>query len=115
MTQIIFQNSSNATSLLQHSIKSGQKLNIHEYNEAVRKELNLAKEVQNDNDQFQSEDVIGNLPLSQKRVIERIVKGKASSWLSMMPVARDGYDLTAQQFRDQLGLRYGQECACRTL
>ena len=71
--------------------------------------MNLAKEVQNNNDQIQSEAVIGDLPLSQKRVIERIVKGKASSWLSMMPIVRDGYDLTAQQFRDQLALRYGKK------
>ena len=51
-------------------------------------------------DEVQADAVIESFPQSQKRVIKRVVDGKASSWLSVLPVARVGYDLTAQQFRD---------------
>ena len=49
------------------------------------------------------------LPPLQQRRLRRIVKGDASTWLSVLPLERDGYDLSATQFRDQLAIRYGRE------
>ena len=42
-------------------------------------------------------------------MLKRIVDGKASTWLGVLPIARDVYDLTAKQFRDKLAERYGTE------
>lgn len=95
-----FNNSSNATVIMQHAIKTGDKLNVHEHNDDVEKVLKVAKHFQAVKDEVQADAVIESFPQSQKRVIKRVVDGKASSWLSVLPVARDGYDLTAQQFCD---------------
>ena len=94
---------------MQHAIKTGDKLNVHEHHDDVEKVLKVAKDFQAVKDEVQADAVIESFPQSQKRVIKRVVDGKASSWLSVLPVARDGYDLTAQQFRDNLARRYGKE------
>ena len=55
-----------------------------------------------------SESIMDELPVQQKRVLDRVLEGKMSGWLSVLPIAQDGFDLSAQQFRDQLALRYGK-------
>ena len=37
------------------------------------------------------------------------MKSEASTWLTVLPLQQDGYDLSATQFRDQLAIRYGRE------
>ena len=49
------------------------------------------------------------LPLfdsKQQRAILRAKDGNISSWLSVLPLARSQFDLSAQEFRDGLALRY---------
>ena len=53
--------------------------------------------------------IIDTLPTNQKRDLKRIIKEKVSSWLSVLPTVKDGFDLSAQQFRDRLFERYGRE------
>ena len=42
----------------------------------------------------------------QQRAILRAKDGNISSWLSVLPLARSQFDLSAQEFRDGLALRY---------
>ena len=42
----------------------------------------------------------------QQRAILRARDGNISSWLSVLPLARSQFDLSAQEFRDGLALRY---------
>ena len=49
------------------------------------------------------------LPLfdsKQQRAISRAKDGNISSWLSVLPLARSQFDLSAQEFRDGLDLHY---------
>ena len=50
-----------------------------------------------------------NCQCCRKKVVQRVIEGKASGWLSVLPSVRDGFDLSAQQFRDRLAERYGRE------
>mmetsp|Transcript_18461 Transcript_18461/g.23887 ORF Transcript_18461/g.23887 Transcript_18461/m.23887 type:complete len:329 (-) Transcript_18461:131-1117(-) len=109
LASVNFKNSSQATALMQYAIETGNRLNVFDHNDDVIRVLKNAKSMQVMKDEVQSEAVIDDLPNSQKRVIKRVVDGKASSWLSVLPIARDGYDLTAEQFRDKLAERYGRE------
>ena len=51
------------------------------------------------------------MPAAQQRTLNRIVKGDASTWLTVLPLQADGYDMSATQFRDQLAIRYHCEPA----
>ena len=42
----------------------------------------------------------------RSRALKRSRDNDLSAWLSVMPIACDNYDLTAQEFRDALAVRY---------
>lgn len=52
-------------------------------------------------------------PARQKRSVERsinsIMKNASSNWLSIMPLVKDHFDLSPQEFRDALAIRYHKE------
>ena len=99
----------NATCMITHAIKNGHKLDVHEHNGHAIKALKESKAVRDNCFEIQSETVIEQLPTRQQKVLKRILDGNMSSWLSVLPTQQDGYDLSAQQFRDQLAMRYGRE------
>ena len=52
------------------------------------------------------------LTSSQQRAILRAKDEKISSWLNIIPVAKHHFDLSAQEFRDALALRYKKPLLC---
>ena len=58
-----------------------------------------------------SERLRANLPAPQQSTLNRIVKGSAPAWLTVLPLQADGYDMSATQFRQQLAIRYHCEPA----
>ena len=44
--------------------------------------------------------------------IMRAVDGKTSNWLTVMPITRHHFDLSAVEFRDALAIRYGRLLRC---
>ena len=52
------------------------------------------------------EEIFTKLTSSQQRAILRAKDEKISSWLNIIPVAKHHFDLSAQEFRDALALRY---------
>ena len=49
------------------------------------------------------------MPAAQRRTLTRIIEGDTSGWLTVLPLAEEGYDLSATQFWDQLAIRYHRE------
>ena len=47
-----------------------------------------------------------------RRAIERARTNDLSAWLSVMPIEKDNYDLTGQEFRDALAVRYRKPLLC---
>ena len=47
-----------------------------------------------------------------RRAIERARTNNLSAWLSVMPIEKDNYDLTGQEFRDALAVRYRKPLLC---
>ena len=52
------------------------------------------------------------IPNKPKRVLQRVLKENSSGWLNMGPSKREGFDLSAEMFRDTLDVRYGKEPRC---
>ena len=50
-------------------------------------------------------------PLHQ-RAVERARANDLSAWLSVMPIEKDNYDLTGQEFRDALAVRHRKPLLC---
>ena len=51
------------------------------------------------------ESLFSQLDLLQQRAVLRAKEFNLSGWLSVLPLARDQFDLSPQEFRDALALR----------
>ena len=51
-------------------------------------------------------DVIVQLDTMQQRAVNRVKNEKMSSWLNVVPTAKHQFDLSEQEFRDALAIRY---------
>ncbi len=52
------------------------------------------------------DDIISRTDHMQQRAVCRAKEEKMSSWLNVIPVAKHHFDLSAQEFRDSLAIRY---------
>ena len=50
--------------------------------------------------------ILDDMARDRRRTLKRVVDGDCSGWLTVLPLAAEGFDLSAMQFRDQLALRY---------
>ena len=75
----------------------------HSAVELSKYELKLAKEAR-----FKKEyqDIMVQLPKSQKRALEQATSKGASSWLSALPLKSHGFCLNKSEFSDGIALRY---------
>ena len=52
--------------------------------------------------------ILTSLSEGKKRAIQRVVKGKTSTWLTVLPVFHYHFYLSPSEFRDDLAIRYHQ-------
>ena len=52
--------------------------------------------------------ILTSMSEGKKRAIQRVVKGKTSTWLTVLPVSHYHFDLSPSEFRDALAIRYHQ-------
>ena len=95
--------------MISNAIKGRLKLDVSGHIEHAKTFWKNSKANREACSEIKSESIMDELPVQQKRVLDRVLEGKMSGWLSVLPIAQDGFDLSAQQFRDQLALRYGKE------
>ncbi|KAL1449934.1 hypothetical protein WDU94_002402 [Cyamophila willieti] len=49
------------------------------------------------------------MPGRTQKTVKRVIESKSSQWLTVLPTAADRTDLSGDQFRDALAIRYGSE------
>ena len=54
-------------------------------------------------------DSLQQLPRERQRTIKRAIEGKTAGWITCRPDAKDHTDLTPDEFRDNMAIRYGYE------
>ncbi len=101
-----FSASKSATAVLQASICSGDPVTFADHEHHCRSVLKAAREERESREEKLLSSVLATMPSERKRTLMRITHGEASGWLTVLPLAAEGYDLSATQFRDQLALRY---------
>ena len=52
------------------------------------------------------DDILGQFDSAHQQAILRARNGKVSAWLTVLPLARSQFDLSAQEFWDALAIRY---------
>ena len=104
-----FSISKEATSVLQEAIQTGEEVSMAEHTTKCRATVRNAIKKKEEAQNQLSSQLLLELPAVQRRTLHRIVKGGASGWLTVLPLRKERYDMSATQFRDQLAIRYHHE------
>ena len=106
-----FSLSKTATELHQEAVCTGEDADVAAHHLHCMSILSNAAAKRKADQASSSERLRDNLPAPQQHTLNRIGKGSASSWLTVLPLQADGYDMSARQFRDQLAIHYHHEPA----
>jgi hypothetical protein len=98
--------SKTATKVLSVAIQQGQSYNGVEHRQQLQIARNAFREEQGASDATCLENVLATCDPKRHRAIKRIANEKTSSWLTVLPISRDNFDLSSVEFRDALSLRY---------
>ena len=94
------------TTHITNALKGNTHFDMTEFNDhynTVRMETNRNKDIET---QRMFDDIVSELDGTQERAVCRARETKISSWLSVTHVAKHHFDLSAQEFRDPLAIRY---------
>ena len=87
--------------------------------ETIKQVRHVRTEIINDLHRQEREKVISELETDMKRVLFQNCEKGASSWLTILPLKEQGFNLTKDEFCDVLPLRYNRKiknlpskCAC---
>ena len=98
--------SRNATDAIVEAVKNDSDLHPGLHMERLREAKINGIRMREDIFKDTFERIIDGFDLTQQRAILRGKEGKISSWLTVMPLAKNHFDLSAQEFRDALSIRY---------
>ena len=102
---IHYSRSKEATRCLSESIYDGSRLDLNMHDHTIRTAL---KKKEEDEKQMSEETLVLLKSFSKdaERSIIRKIENKCSGWLSIAPTDRNHFDMSPDEFRDSLALRY---------
>ena len=98
-----------ASYVQQQSVRSGLPLVTNNHTRQCKSSTSQASKIHDTRAIANSQYLLESLPTTAKRTLSRIVIGKASGRLTVLPRRQEGYDMPSMQFQDQLVIRYGHE------
>ena len=102
-----YHTSRKATLLLANAIKGSDQFTPSEHIENVHNAISESRKQKTESGQATFNSVINEFDTKQRRSIYRS-KDSLSSWLNVLPIEKDHFDLSANEFRDALSLRYAK-------
>ena len=108
-----------ATEVIQTAIKTGDGVCMANHEQHCSSVLRDARAHCTKREKALLSSLLAEMPYDKRRTLKRITDGEASGWLTVLPLASEGFDLCGTQFRDQLALRYNhtpasfdKSCGC---
>ena len=95
-----------ATQIIVQAINGDVSYETETHNENVFAVRAEAKDERAKKNQAKYNDIFEQSDKCHQRVMERMKGNKVSSSLTVLPIERSHFDLSAQEFRDALALRY---------
>ena len=104
-----FATSQAATRHLREAIRGAAPLRLAEHRAAMQKARADFKAQKEKECVAELAGLTAAMPVEQQRAVQRAVKHKTGAWLTVMPTARNGNQLCANEWRDGIAFRYGWE------
>lgn len=105
---LLYNTSRNCTTAIQESIQHKGAYKRSDHHRKLQEGKAVMRQKQQERDKLTFDETVSKFNENRKRTIERIPKGKCSSWLTVLPISRNHFDLSSYQFRDALSIRYGR-------
>ena len=106
MSELSFSTSRKATGTIVDCIKGGSDFECESHVETLRQVKYDANRRREEIHKERFDSVIDEFSVKQQRAIRRIKDGKVSGWLTVLPLVKYQFDLSAQEFWDGMALRY---------
>ena len=90
------------------AIKGDEEFAVHEHRERIAETHVKLRMERKEQDQRKLDVALESMDAKKRRTVMRAVDRKTSNWLTVMPVARHQFDLSAVEFRDALAMRYSR-------
>lgn len=103
-----YETSRRGASVLVESITAGTDFQTESHIARVMEEQVAERAARNQRASDRSREVLETLAPTTRHTLKRIIEGNASQWLSVVPLATYGLDLSPAQFQDALCLRYSK-------
>ncbi len=101
-----FETSLSATKLISEAIIHKDSYNCLDHEQEMRRVCREMKTKQTEADACTLNQILTSYDNLQQRSIRRISSESTSAWLTVIPDAKDNFDLSPQEFRNALCLRY---------
>jgi hypothetical protein len=105
-TELAYNASRGATKVVIDAIKGKKTYNSQDHQQHMQKARTEMKNIQKEKQNAIQTTIMEKLDKVHQRAVQRVINYKTSSWLSVLPVAKHQFDMTALEFRDALALRY---------
>ena len=106
MTEMLFNSSKNSTKVIVDAIRGRQEFEIDTHFSQL---LEVRAEVVKEKERLFDEKLNSIMSRSGtilKRAVSRACQGHISAWLTVLPLQKSQFDLSAREFRDALAMRY---------
>ena len=104
--EIAYSASKEATTKIICAIKGDTEFSLQEHIERIAETHSKLSNERMEQDQRKLDTVLESMEATKRRAIMRAVDGKNSNWLTVMPIARHYFDLSAVEFCDALAICY---------
>ena len=104
--QNAFTTSKTGTKSLVKAMKFEEEFSMERHRSELKAARTKLAESQKASNRAKLDKVLQTIDSKKKRAVMRAVEGKTSHWLTVMPIAKHHFDLSAAEFRDALSLRY---------
>ena len=105
---VAYHASKESTAKIVSAIKGAEEFSVQKHRGAIAESHARLRAEQKERNQVKLEKAMENMDVKKQRTVRRAVDGKNSNWLSVMPIARHQFDLSAAEFRDALAIRYSR-------
>ena len=106
--EMAYSASKDGTVKIVKAIKGDEEFAVHEHRERIAESHVKLRMERKEQDQRKLDAALESMDAKKRRTVMRAVDGKTSNWLTVMPVARHQFDLSAVEFRDALAIRYSR-------
>ena len=105
---LAYSTSFHSTKMLTDAIRNNDTVDLEMYENDMKQKKHQSRLEKEEKIVQHIQNILLNLPDTQRIAVERKFHTKCSTWLTIVPTNDNGFSMSSHQFRDSIALRYGR-------